>query len=142
MCDYLKKVDSNYIERNEFRMFLKYIYISIIFEKLFSIIDDNDDQQISRDEFDKLYFIFDRLGLCALDFDEFDSDQSGYISLQELIDNVIIKLENIDIDNLKSSEINKELVKNIDQEDKNENNKINNEKIQENIDKQQENIDK
>lgn len=74
-------------------MFLKYIYLNIILEKLFSFADENDDQKLNKDEFMKSHFIFEKLGLDHLSFEDIYSDQPGQITIDEIINSVISKLE-------------------------------------------------
>jgi len=37
---------------------------------LFSFADENEDQKLNKDEFSKSHFIFDKLGLDQLDFED------------------------------------------------------------------------
>lgn len=78
-------------------MFLKYIYLRIIFEKLFTILDDSDDKLICRDEFGKASIVLDKLGLSGLKFEDMDLDGSGQITLQEMMQVVIKNIETLEI---------------------------------------------
>lgn len=78
---------AGYIEKREFRMFLKYLYLRVSFEMIFHVIDDNEDQRISRSEFASLKSIFPRLGLAGIEFENLDADNNGFITLNEIIYN-------------------------------------------------------
>jgi len=89
---------AGYIEKREFRMFLKFIYLRIIFEKLFSILDESGDKLISRDEFAKTSFVLEKLGLTGLKFEDIDIDGSGEITLEEMMRVVIKNIEVLEIE--------------------------------------------
>jgi len=78
-------------------MFLKYIYLRIIFEKLFTVMDGSNDKLISRDEFAKSSFVLDKLGLAGLKFEDMDLDGSGEITLQEMMHVVIKNIETLEL---------------------------------------------
>lgn len=80
----------------------------IIFEKLFSIVDDSGDKLISRDEFAQSAFVFKKLGLAGIKFEDMDLDGSGEITLEEMMTVVI--------QNIKTLEINSEDLKFEDQD--------------------------
>jgi len=48
-------------------------------------IDDNDDQHISRSEFESLQTVLPRLGLAGIEFENLDADNNGYITIPEII---------------------------------------------------------
>jgi len=78
-------------------MFLKFIYLRIIFEKLYSIIDDNNDKFINRDEFGKASNILEKIGLIDLKFEDMDLDKSNQITIQEMMKFVIKNIETLEI---------------------------------------------